>query len=145
MPVAGLRAEWRRLYRSEPPARLRRDTLELAVAWKLQAQALGGVSASAKRRLAGMADVLTRRSAAPKPRRASLRPGARLVREWGGQTHEIVVAEDGFVWRDRTWRSLSVIAREMTGTRWSGPRFFGLDRVGRGKRNPLGDDTDAAR
>ena len=58
----------------------------------------------------------------------SLKPGARLVRAWGGETHEVLVVENGFVWRGKTWASLSVIAREMTGTRWSGPRFFGLDK-----------------
>ena len=56
----------------------------------------------------------------------SLKPGARLVRAWGGEIHEILVVEDGFLWRGKTWSSLSAIAREMTGTRWSGPRFFGI-------------------
>ena len=65
-----------------------------------------------------------------KARRVSLKPGARLVRAWGGETHEILVVEDGFIWLGKTWASLSVIAREMTGTRWSGPRFFGLDKPG---------------
>lgn len=59
--------------------------------------------------------------AAPNP------PGARILRDWEGQTHEILVADNGFLWRERTWRSLSAIAREITGARWSGPRFFGLD------------------
>lgn len=55
-----------------------------------------------------------------------MKPGARLVRDWNGETHEVLVTEDGFQWNGKTWASLSVIAREMTGTRWSGPRFFGL-------------------
>ena len=54
------------------------------------------------------------------------KPGARLGRAWGGETHEVLGVEDGFLWQGKTWRSLSVIAREMTGTHWSGPRFFGL-------------------
>jgi hypothetical protein len=134
MGVVSLRAEWRRLYQTHPPKKLSRDSLQLAVAWKLQARALGGLSARAKRRLSELADVLASRSDLPKARRASLKPGARLVRHWGGQTHEVVVTESGFVWRERTWKSLSVIAREMTGTRWSGPRFFGLDRAGNAER-----------
>ena len=60
------------------------------------------------------------------PRVISLKSGARLLRAWNGVTHEILVVEDGFLWAGRTWRSLSAIAREITGTRWSGPRFFGL-------------------
>ncbi len=130
MGIAALQAEWRRLYRTHPPKKLSRDMLQLAVAWKLQAQAGGGLSAGAARELADLADVLIGGADLPKARRVSIKPGARLVRERGGEMHEVLVIEDGFVWRDRTWKSLSVIAREMTGTRWSGPRFFGLDRAG---------------
>ena len=61
-----------------------------------------------------------------KARKVNLKPGARLVRAGGGATHEVLVTEDGFVWGGKTWGSLSLIAREMTGTRWSGPRFFGI-------------------
>ena len=75
-----------------------------------------------------------------KPRSASLKRGARLVRTWGGETHEVLVVEDGFLWRGQTWRSLSVIAREMTGTNWSGPRFFGL---GKAKAEPAAGDSTA--
>jgi hypothetical protein len=134
MDVAGLRAEWRRLYRSEPPKKLRRDTLQLAVAWKLQARVLGGLSAASTRRLAELTDVIAEGSDLPKARRVSLKPGARLMRHWGGETHEIIVAATGFIWRERHWKSLSVIAREITGARWSGPRFFGLDRADRPER-----------
>ena len=62
-----------------------------------------------------------------KPTSPGLKPGGRLIREWNGVTHIVDVAEDGFVWNGQTWRSLSVIAREITGTHWSGPRFFGLN------------------
>ena len=58
---------------------------------------------------------------------ARLKPGAKLVREWRGEAHTVIVIEDGFEWKGRHWRSLSVIAREITGVRWSGPRFFGLN------------------
>ena len=130
MDAAALRAEWRRLYRTNPPPKLSRDLLELAVAWKLQERVLGGLGARARRQLMDLAGTLTTRSELPKPRQVSLRPGVRLVRRWGGDIHEIMVVEDGFRWRERTWKSLSAIAREMTGTRWSGPRFFGLDKAG---------------
>ncbi len=121
-----LRAEWRRLYRTHPPKKLSRDLLELGVAWKLQERVLGGLSAITKRQLAQLARTLESKSDLAKARKVSLKPGARLVRAWGGETHEVLVIEDGFVWRGKTWGSLSVIAREMTGTRWSGPRFFGV-------------------
>jgi len=126
MEVPKLRAEWRRLYRSHPPKLLRRDLLELGVAWKLQERVLGGLSAATKRQLTELVRTMATKSDLAKARKITLKPGARLVRAWGGETHEILVVEDGFVWRGKTWRSLSTIAREMTGTHWSGPRFFGL-------------------
>ena len=58
---------------------------------------------------------------------ASLKPGSKLVREWRGRTHKVIVLEDGFEWKGTRWRSLSVIARKITGVHWSGPRFFGLN------------------
>jgi hypothetical protein len=126
MDAPELRAEWRRLYRSHPPKLLRRDLLELGVAWKLQERVLGGLSAATKRQLAELARTMATKSDLAKARKVTLKPGARLVRAWDGETHEVLVVEDGFLWRGTTWRSLSVIAREMTGTHWSGPRFFGL-------------------
>jgi hypothetical protein len=131
LSVAGvntLQEEWRRLYRTHPPKKLSRELLTLAVGWKLQEQALGGLPGRARRELVQLAGAVSSGSDLPKARRVRLKPGARLVREWGGGTHEVLVADGGFVWRDRTWRSLSVIAREITGARWFGPRFFGLDR-----------------
>lgn len=70
----------------------------------------------------------------PKPRRKSparvaLVPGARLVREWNGQAYTVSVIKEGFVYKDRTWNSLSAIAKDITGAHWSGPRFFGLDKA----------------
>jgi len=66
---------------------------------------------------------------APQPK-VALTPGTRLIREWNGQTIAVEVRDAGFVWNDRTYRSLSEIAREVTGAHWSGPRFFGLKRRG---------------
>ena len=125
---AELRFEWRRLYRTHPPKKLSRDLLELGVAWKLQERAQGGLSAANKRQLDDLARTMETKSDLAKTRRVTLKPGARLVRAWGGETHEVLVVEDGFVWRGKTWGSLSVIARAITRTRWSGPRFFGLDK-----------------
>ncbi len=126
LDTAGLRREWRRLYRSHPPLHIRRDLLVLAIAWKLQEKVYGGLTAAQKRRLAGIAEDLRTNgdlSAGPAIR---LKPGLRLVREWRGETHDVLVLEDGFEWNGERRRSLSAIAREITGTRWSGPLFFGL-------------------
>ncbi len=126
LDAVGLRAEWRRLYRSHPPLHIRRDLLVLAIAWKLQEKVHGGLTAAQKRKLAGIAEELRKNgdlSAGPAIR---LKPGLRLVREWRGETHDVLVLEDGFEWNGRRCHSLSAIAWEITGTRWSGPRFFGL-------------------
>ena len=122
----GLRREWRRLYRSHPPLHIGRDLLVLAIAWKLQEKVHGGLTAAQKRRLAGIAGDIKNGgnlSAGPAIR---LKPGLRLVREWRGETHDVLVLEDGFEWNGERRHSLSAIAREITGTHWSGPRFFGL-------------------
>ncbi len=99
MDAPELRAEWRRLYRSHPPKLLRRDLLQLGVAWKLQERVLGGLSAATKRQLDELARTMATKSDLAKARKVSLKPGARLVRAWGGETHEVLVVEDGFQWR----------------------------------------------
>lgn len=126
-----LAAEWRRQFRAAPPDRVRRDLLELGIAWKLQERALGGLKKAIATELRDLAEALAatgdiRRAKAPR-----LKPGARLVREWGGITHEVTVADGGFLWKGRTWTSLSAIAGEITGAHWSGPRFFGLAAGGK--------------
>ncbi|HTN64098.1 MAG TPA: DUF2924 domain-containing protein, partial [Devosia sp.] len=88
--------------------------------------ALGGLGPTLKRRLADLSQTMEDRGDLGKARLLKMRPGARLLREWGGRAHEVLVLTDGFEWQGRKWRSLSVIARKITGTQWSGPRFFGL-------------------
>ena len=120
-----LRKEWRRLYRSQPP-RLSRDLLVRAIAYRIQELRYGGLSKATSRKLAAL--VQARRSdvkIAPEGAQR-IRAGARLVREWNGRTHTVTVEEEGFTYVGRNYRSLSAIAREITGARWSGPRFFGL-------------------
>ena len=126
MDGAGLRAEWRRLYRSTPPKRVSRELLILGVAWKIQERAQGGFSAATKRRLAALTQSLAQDGDIRRARVTRPKPGSRLIREWGGRTHSVAVSEDGFEWNGKTWRSLSAIAREITGAHWSGPRFFGV-------------------
>jgi len=122
-----LRSEWRRLYRAHPPKRVARDLLVLGVAWKIQEQAYGGLGAATKRRLADLAKAMEQDGDLARSRVAHLKPGAKLIREWRGVTHTVIVLEDGFEWQGQRRRSLSVIAQLITGAHWSGPRFFGLN------------------
>jgi len=124
-----LRAEWRRLYRSHPPKRINRDLLIRAIAYKLQEQLHGGLSNAAKRKLRAFAQELDSRDGTVFDPGISLKPGAKLVREWGGKTHAVIVLEDGFAFEGQRYHSLSRIAQEITGAHWSGPRFFGLQRA----------------
>jgi hypothetical protein len=120
-----LRKEWRRLYPSQPP-RLSRDLLVRAIAYRIQELRYGGISKASRRNLDAL--VQARRSDREIPLEGAqrIRAGARLVREWNGRTHIVTVEEDGFTYAGRNFRSLSAIARDITGARWSGPRFFGL-------------------
>lgn len=119
-------AEWRRQFRSNPPDRIRRDLLELGIAWKLQEKALGGLKKAVAAELRNLAETLTRTGEVSGAKLPRLKPGVRIVREWGGMTHEVTVTDNGFLWEGKNWASLSAIAREITGAHWSGPRFFGL-------------------
>ncbi len=127
MDYTALRLEWRRLYRVEPPKRVAREFLMLGVGWKLQEQAYGGLRGTTRRMLAELSQTLERDGDVTRSRVTRLKPGAKLIREWHGKSHTVVVLEEGFEWRGKPWRSLSVIARTITGMHWSGPRFFGLN------------------
>ena len=126
MTYSELHLAWHRHFRSVPPKKISRNILELAIAWKIQESAWGGLGAAANRQVAELARAMESGSNLAKARTVSCKPGARLLRNWEGVTHEVMVVEDGFVWGGKTWGSLSVIAGEITGTHWSGPRFFGL-------------------
>jgi hypothetical protein len=126
LTIFELRGECRRLHRAPPPMRLSRDLLIRAITYKVQERLLGGLSVSIMRKLERRtpeAEASDARKSAPP---ISLKAGTRLVREWGGVTHTILVHADGIEWRGRRYRSLSTVAREITGAHWSGPRFFGL-------------------
>ena len=134
-----LRCEWRRSYRSEPP-RIGRDLLIRGVGYRLQEIQHGGLSKSTRRKLKTLAKMFrTQGRVAPDPG-LSLKPGARLVREWHGRTHTVTVTEDGFEYGGRTYPSLTKIAKKITGAHWSGPRFFGLVRVAAPHRRDGGDN-----
>ena len=134
-----LRREWRRLYRSEPP-RISRDLLMRGIGYRLQEIQHGGLGKSTRRKLKTLAKMFrTTGRVAPDPG-LSLKPGARLVREWHGRTHTVTVTEDGFEYAGMSYPSLTKVARKITGAHWSGPRFFGLVRAG-APRPSNGDDN----
>ena len=118
--IADLRVRWTALTGRMVP-KLSAPMMRLALGYELQAKALGGLSRASQQRLAQFAAARTvTRSAVP---------GMRLIREWNGTTHVVTVGDGGVIdWNGRTWRSLSEVARAITGTRWSGPAFFGLKR-----------------
>ena len=125
LAIDELRQEWRRLYQTPPPKRLSRDLLLRGATYKLQENAFGGLAKAPLRKLQGL--IAGNLSFGEKRRpRVSFKPGTRLVREWRGVTHTVVILTDGVEWRGQRYRSLSVVAREITGAHWSGPRFFGL-------------------
>jgi len=121
MDKVGLRDRWASLT-GRPVPKVSTAMLRLAVGCELQAKALGGLSRKSKRQLDG-AEV-------SKAVAKDIRPGMRLAREHGGVMHVVTIGDNGeILWNDHEWRSLSEVARAITGTRWSGPAFFGLRRV----------------
>jgi Protein of unknown function (DUF2924) len=126
LELTALKQRWRALYRTEAPLRISKDLLLQAVAYRLQESVLGGVKPSTRRLLGRAADDNLHR---PTPNQASateVTPGSVLIREWQGVSHRVTVLADGVLLRGTRYRSLSAVARKITGTRWSGPRFFGL-------------------
>ena len=122
-----LRDEWRRLYRGQPP-RLSRDLLIRTIAYRMQELVYGGLSKATQRKLDALTRELKLKGSIAVTPDTSLRPGTRLVREWRGRTHTVVVTEAGFEYAGKTFPSLTKIAHAITGAHWSGPRFFGLIR-----------------
>jgi len=128
MNIDQLQAKWRQRLKEPVPMHVRKQLFVPILAYKLQEQAYGGLRSEVRRRLEKIADAYRRSPASTARLEAgqSIKPGTRLLREWNGDTHQVVVLECGFEYRGERYKSLSVIARKITGTRWSGPAFFGL-------------------
>jgi hypothetical protein len=123
-----MRKRWQRTFNCPASTGLSRDMMMRGLAHKIQERAYGGLPQSVKRKLQTLAkqlDVDNGRSFNPGP---TLKPGAKLIREWNARTYAVTVLEDGFEYDGRSFGSLSKIAREITGAKWSGPRFFGLKK-----------------
>jgi hypothetical protein len=153
LDIATLQKRWQELYKLPPPFKIRSGFLRRAIAYRLQELLLGGLKLQTKRELRRIAerarvnrahsggkpltvDVAIPPSESMLPRRKILSAGTRLLREWNGTTEVVDVLADGFGWRGKTYRTLSAVAVAITGTKWSGPKFFGL--VTTKKPKPVG-------
>jgi hypothetical protein len=121
-----LRARWKLLYEIEAPPRLSRDLLRRAVAYQLQENVLGGLKSATRRLLERVAENARARKPTTVVLLRKIGPNTILIREWGGTRHEVTVLENGAMFRGKRYRSLSQVARAITGSHWSGPLFFGL-------------------
>jgi hypothetical protein len=126
MPIAQLRVRYGQVFRTDPPKAFGPDLLRRSIAYRIQEKAYGGLSRPAQRLLDQMmkAFVAKPNGKIVLPRR--IKPGSVLVREWKGKSHRVVVLADGFTYDGKSFANLSEIAGLITGTRWNGPRFFGL-------------------
>lgn len=128
LDIGALRAGWRNLFGRQPPPRLPRHLLFRMLAYRLQADRLGDLDSDNRRLLddAVSPEVAGKRAVDIGRMIADVRPGTILAREWKGRMHRVAVLAEGFAWNGKTYPSLSKVAFAITGTRWNGPRFFGL-------------------
>ena len=115
----GCLERWREVFGRPPPKYLSPKFLRRVLLWELQERLIGKLSPKTERSLT--------RLASGKAPPVTAKPGSHLVREWNGRTYQVEVVEGGYVMDGKTWRSLSAIARHITGAHWSGPRFFGVN------------------
>ena len=141
-----LRRQWRLVFGRVPPAGLSKDLLGRMIAARLQERAFGGLDPVLRRCLLasgnGAKAVGDQGAGAAPP--TALRPGVKLIRSWKGITHHVAVVDGGYAWQDKTYKSLSAIAREITGISWSGPVFFGLKKTNSPSTRVAETDTGAS-
>lgn len=123
-----LRDLWKQVFGSTPPTQLRRNLMISILAYRIQENAFGSLSTRAQQRLLDLSRALEKGKDPVVARAPRVRPGTRLVRQWGGQVHLVSVESKGYEYQGARYRSLSEIARRITGTRWSGPLFFGIKK-----------------
>jgi len=131
LDIKALRSRWRISFGRDAPPQLARHLLFASLAYRLQTEVMGDLDAETVRFLEKIELAPSKKAAVPltqafEQRRRDLFPGTVLSRQWGGQHHRVMVLEGGFAWEGRTYSSLSEIAKSITGTKWNGPRFFGL-------------------
>ncbi len=125
LSVKDLKTRWREIYGTEPPSRISRELLTRAIAYRLQEREFGGLDHRTRRLLERVADNLSHQANRGAWARKAV-PGTLLIRESRGKAHQVTVLADGVSFRGKRYGSLSAVARLITGTRWSGPLFFGL-------------------
>ncbi len=133
-----LRSRWRTLFGHPAPKSLRRNFLARAVAYQMQVEAYGGLSETTKRRLREIAAAVRRGDANAAGVGSQTRPGTQLIRQWKDKTHTVTALNDGFEWDGQVYKSLSAIAKAITGTNWNGFAFFGIKRAPLGNKNAAG-------
>jgi hypothetical protein len=131
LDLGGLRARWQSVFQRRAPAHLTRHLLFAVIAYRIQADRLGDLDHETRQVLdrtvaKGAGSAMSFRLASFDQNRTELTPGTVLVREWDRQSQRVMVMADGFAWNGQTYDSLSKVAFAITGTRWNGPRFFGL-------------------
>jgi DUF2924 family protein len=119
--IVALRGRWRMMFGATPPAGLTKDIIARMIAYRIQEDAFGGLDRETIKLLDRLAN-----GEKPNELNRRLKAGTVLIREYQGERHTVTVVPDGFIWQDTTYFSLSTIARDITGTAWNGPRFFGL-------------------
>jgi hypothetical protein len=130
MPIAELWTIWDRYFKSRP-INPNRVFLESRVAYKLQEEALGGLSSTTRQRLEAIGAKHSKIKLRASPRELNFAPGTLLLREWGEREHKVLVTAEGlFEYEGKPFKSLTAVARQITGTHWSGPLFFGLSDRG---------------
>ena len=117
---------WAENFSKDPPPNLRKELMVPILAYRIQEKEFGGLSHSARRRLREIADSLITKKPSQERPDSDPQNGTRLLRMWRGEMHEVLATGNGYLYRGETYSSLSKIAREITGTRWSGPLFFGV-------------------
>lgn len=133
-----LRDRWKVLYGRPAPPSFRSKLLRRALAYKLRVNAYGDLSPAMKKRLRDIADAVRNGNADAVLKIPLLKPGTQLIRRWKGQTLTVTVLEDGFTWEGRIYNSLSALAKAITGTSWSGQKFFGVRQKNSGNKNAAG-------
>jgi hypothetical protein len=121
-----LRERWKAMFGKAPSRGIGRSFLIRTIAYRLQEKAFGGLKPSTRRMLARVAEETTTGNSLKKPQIRKAQSGTVLIREWQGNAHRVTMLDDGVSFNGKHYRSLSEVAREITGSRWSGPRFFGL-------------------
>jgi len=143
LDIFALRDRWKQLYGHAAPHYMRHEFLLRAVAYQIQVEMFGGLSAQTKRRLRQIADELRKGKESDLFTSPKIKPGTKLIRSWKDETHIVTALEIGFEWKRKRFNSLSEIARKITGTRWNGLLFFGVKRRPSGNKNAL-KRTEAA-